>query len=96
MMQGVAIKDFRWERNAKGDWVAQKCPLGEGMVNFKRFFAMLKAAKFSGPVQMHFEYPLGGAESGAKTLTVDKATVIAAMRKDLETLRGWLREAQLA
>lgn len=96
MMRGVAIKDFRWERNAKGNWVAQKCPLGEGMVNFKRFFALLKEAKFSGPVQLHFEYPLGGAESGAKTLTVDKAKVLAAMRKDLTTLRGWLREAQLA
>lgn len=96
MMRGVAIKDFRWERNAKGAWVPQKCPLGEGMVNFKSFFAMLKEARFSGPVQMHFEYPLGGAENGAKTLTVDKAKVIAAMRKDLSTLRGWLRDAQLA
>jgi hypothetical protein len=44
---------------------------------------------------MHFEYPLGGAESGAKTLMIDKAKVIAAMRKDLTTLRGWLRDAQL-
>lgn len=96
IMQGIAIKDFRWARNAKGDWVVQKCPLGEGMVNFKRFFTMLKAANFSGPVQMHFEYPLGGADSGARALTVDKAKVIEAMRKDLETLRGWLREAQLA
>lgn len=96
LMRGVAIKDFRWERNAKGAWVPQKCPLGEGMVNFKSFFAMLKESKFSGPVQMHFEYPLGGAESGAKTLTIDKAKVIAAMRKDLSTLRGWLRDAQLA
>ena len=96
MMHGIAIKDFRWGRNAKGEWATQKCPLGEGMVNFKRFFAMLKAAKFSGPVQMHFEYPLGGADSGAKSLTVDKAKVIEAMRKDLETLRGLLREAQLA
>jgi len=94
--RGIAIKDFRWERNAKGEWRPQKCPLGEGMVNFKRFFAILKAAKFNGPVQMHFEYPLGGAESGAKTLTIDKDKVIAAMRKDLATLRGWLRDAQLA
>ncbi|MEP7337702.1 MAG: sugar phosphate isomerase/epimerase family protein [Acidobacteriota bacterium] len=96
MMRGVAIKDFRWERNAKGEWRPQKCPLGEGMVNFKRFFAVLKESKFNGPVQMHFEYPLGGAESGARTLTIDKAKVIAAMRKDLTTLRGWLRDAQLA
>jgi sugar phosphate isomerase/epimerase len=96
MTRGIAIKDFRWERSAKGEWRPQKCPLGEGMVNFKRFFAILKEAKFNGPVQMHFEYPLGGAENGAKTLTIEKARVIAAMRKDLTTLRGWLRDAQLA
>lgn len=96
LTRGIAIKDFYWERNAKGEWRPQKCPLGEGMVNFKRFFGILKEAKFNGPVQMHFEYPLGGAESGAKTLTIDKAKVIAAMRKDLTTLRGWLRDAQLA
>ena len=66
------------------------------MANFKRFLPMLKTANFSGPVQMHFEYPLGGADSGAKTLSVDKAKVIEAMRKDLDTLRGWLRDAQLA
>lgn len=95
MMRGVAIKDFRWERDSKGEWRAQKCPLGEGMVNFKRFFAILKAAKFSGPVQLHCEYPLGGAENGARTLTIDKAKVIAAMRKDLNVLRGWLKDAQL-
>lgn len=96
MMHGIAVKDFRWARNTKGEWAAQKCPLGEGMVNFKRFLPMLKTANFAGPVQMHFEYPLGGADSGAKTLTIDKAKVIEAMRKDLETLRGWLRDAQLA
>jgi len=96
MTRGIAIKDFRWERNAKGDWRPQWCPLGEGMVNFKRFFAILKEAKFNGPVQMHFEYPLGGVENGAKTLTVERDKVTAAMRKDLATLRGWLRDAQLA
>jgi sugar phosphate isomerase/epimerase len=95
-LKGIAVKDFYWSRNAKGEWKPQFCPLGEGMVNFKRYFAMLKEAKFSGPVQMHIEYPLGGAENGAKTLTIDKSRVIAAMRRDLTTLRGWLREAGLA
>lgn len=94
--RGIAIKDFRWGQNARGEWVPVKCPLGEGMVNFKRFFALLKEANFSGPVQMHFEYPLGGADKGATSLTIDKAEVIAAMKRDLTTLRGWLREAHLA
>ena len=95
MTRGIAIKDFKWGQNAKGQYVPVKCPLGEGMVNFKKFLPMMKAANFSGPVQMHFEYPLGGADSGAKTLTIEKEKVFAAMKKDLIVLRGWLREAQM-
>lgn len=95
LTRGIAIKDFKWGQNAKGVWAPVKCPLGEGMVNFPKFFTLLKAANFSGPVQMHFEYPLGGAESGAKKLTIEKEKVFAAMKKDLAVLRGWLRDAQL-
>ena len=96
MTRGIAIKDFKWERSARGEWRPQWCPLGEGMVNFKKFFAMVKESNFAGPVQVHFEYPLGGADKGATTLTVDKSQVLAAMKNDLAKLREWLREAQLA
>ena len=49
----------------------------------------------SGPVQLHTEYPLGGIENGARTLTMDKAQILATVRKDLNTLKGWMRRAQL-
>lgn len=66
------------------------------MVNFPAFFAMIKGAKFSGAVQLHTEYPLGGAESGARKLMMDKSQVLAAIRNDLNTLKDWMREAQLS
>jgi sugar phosphate isomerase/epimerase len=94
-MRGVAIKDFKWGKNAKGEWEPLWCPLGEGMVNFPEYFAMIKEAKFSGPVQLHTEYPLGGVENGTKTLTMDKSKILATIRKDLNTLKGWMRQAQL-
>lgn len=94
-MRGVAVKDFKWAKNAKGEWEPLWCPLGEGMVNFPLFFAMLKEARFSGPVQLHTEYPLGGAEEGNPNLTMDKSQVLAAIRKDLDTLKGWMRQAEL-
>jgi L-ribulose-5-phosphate 3-epimerase len=93
--RGVAIKDFKWGRNAQGEWEPLWCPLGEGMVNFPAFFAMLKEARFSGPVQLHTEYPLGGVENGNKTLTMDKSRILATIGKDLNTLKGWMRQAQL-
>lgn len=93
--KGIAVKDFYWEKNTKGKWEPRWCPLGEGMVDFKRYFAMLKQANFSGPLQLHVEYSLGGAEHGQRTIGVEKDVVLAALRHDLEKLRTWLREAGL-
>ncbi len=95
-LKGIAVKDFRWGLSDNGKWQPQWCPLGEGMVNFKQFFTMLKKANFSGPVQMHFEYPLGGAERGDRNPTMPKSKIVDSMRRDLVTLRGYLRAAGLA
>ena len=77
-MRGVAVKDFLWAKDAKGNWRPQWTPIGEGMVRFKQFFEMLAASHFSGPLQMHFEYPLSGAEA-----------TFAAMKRDLVKLRTY-------
>lgn len=95
MLRGVAVKDFRWGRDERGRWRPQWCPLGEGMVDFPKFFEMLAAVGFRGPLQVHYEYPLGGADTGKRTLAMPEAEVFAAMRRDLARLRGWLREASL-
>jgi hypothetical protein len=42
---------------------------------------------------MHFEYPLGGAENGAKQITVPKEEVMNAMKRDLSKFRSMLSEA---
>lgn len=85
----VVAKDFRWEK-LDGKWKMRNCPLGEGMVDFKRFLSTLKQINFSGPISFHFEYPLGGANKGARQLTMEKEKVISAMRRDLKTLKEWL------
>lgn len=83
------IKDFIWtERDQK--WVAASVPLGEGMVDFSTFIDMMKGSQLSGPISLHFEYPLGGADQGATQLTVGEDIVAAAMRRDLNLLRKWL------
>src|SRR5579872_2055044 len=92
-LRGIAIKDFLWAKNAKGDWAPEWRPLGEGMVRFPQFFTMVKAANFQGPVQLHFEYPLGGAGGGKKTITIPQSEVFAAMKRDLDTLRGYMAQA---
>ena len=95
-LRGVAVKDFLWEKDAKGQWKAEWKPIGQGMVKFPRFFDMLRDARFDGPLQLHFEYPLGGAENGKKKdLTMSNADIFAAMKKDVAALRGLLGAARL-
>jgi sugar phosphate isomerase/epimerase len=86
-LRGVAVKDFLWEKDAKGNWKAQWTPLGQGMVKLPQFFGMLARSGFNGPMQLHFEYPLGGAESGSPKLSVPREQVFAAMKRDLQYLR---------
>src|SRR5437764_9188471 len=52
-VRGVAIKDFRWEKDAKGNWKAQWTPLGQGMVKLRQFLGMLAQSGFNGPTQLH-------------------------------------------
>ena len=86
-INSLVAKDFKWTQTAKG-WQAENCPLGEGMVDFLVYFKMLKQAGIVVPMVLHLEYPIGGAEHGARQLTVDKQQVIEAMRKDLRFLRS--------
>jgi L-ribulose-5-phosphate 3-epimerase len=92
-MKGTAIKDFRWKQNSSGMWVPGWCPLGKGMVNLTKYLSMLKEGHFSGPIQMHFEYPeMGGADTGKTQLSVPKEQVLALMRNDLQLLREMLQK----
>jgi sugar phosphate isomerase/epimerase len=93
-LRGIAVKDFLWEKDAHGEWRPGWQPLGQGMVRFPRFFEMVHAARFSGPLQLHFEYPLDGAESGKEPK--DRQQVFDAMKRDLNQLRSYLKEAKLA
>src|SRR3954447_3407430 len=94
-LHGIAVKDFLWEKKGKDNWRPAWKPLGDGMVRLPEFFRMVAGSHFSGPLQLHFEYPLGGAENG-RTQVADPSAVFAQMRRDLQQLRTYLRDAGLA
>ena len=83
-LRGIAVKDFLWARDARGNWREQWVPLGDGMVPFPKFFPMVAESGFQGPLQIHFEYPLKTPEEH-----------FAAMKRDLGRLRGFLAQAGL-
>lgn len=94
-LRGIAVKDFEWQRSERG-WAPAWKPLGQGMVRLPKFFSMVREAGFNGPLQLHFEYPLGGAEDGKRQLAIPREEVFTAMKRDLRTLRALLRDAGLA
>jgi hypothetical protein len=76
-LTAVYVKDFSWQKE-NGAWKAKWCPLGEGMVH-REFFDWLKTTAYSGPISQHFEYQQGAGPEQ-----------MAAMKRDLATLKSWL------
>ncbi len=78
----IAIKDFHWIQ-VGGKWKVENVPLGEGMVDFDRFFKALRSYGIRPSVSLHLEYDLGGADRGNRKITIPKKEVFAAMKRDL-------------
>ncbi len=88
----IVLKDFKWGK-IKGKWKIVNVPIGEGMVNFNKYFKLLKYYGLNPPVSLHLEYPLGGAEKGKYQITIDKKIVFEAMKNDLQTIRTLWKNA---
>lgn len=92
-IKSIVIKDFKWGL-IDGKWKPINTPLGEGMVDFKHYFSLLKKYKINVPVSLHLEYGLGGAEHGDTKISIDKSEVFAQMKKDLKFLRETWQQAE--
>jgi L-ribulose-5-phosphate 3-epimerase len=83
----VAVKDFRWEKTAKG-WQDVNCPVGEGMVDWKYVLGVFAQVGFQGPISLHLEYEVPGPTTAAH-----EENILAAAQRDLGFLKERLREA---
>lgn len=86
-INAIVIKDVIWGKK-NGKWKPISVPLGEGMVNFKRYFTLLKKYKINVPVSLHVEHDLGGAEKGRNTVSISKKEVLLRIKKDLDYLKN--------
>lgn len=93
-VETMVIRDFRWEKNAD-TWEIKPVPIGEGMVDFKKYFGLVKEYQIKGPISLMCDYDLGGAENGARSLKIPKSDVLKAMKKDLFALKNYLKSADL-
>lgn len=90
----MPVKDFYWAKENE-KWLTKNIALGQGMVDFKQYFQLIKKYNIIKPISLHYEYPLGGAESGATALTIPQDGVINQMQMDLQKLKSWLKEYEI-
>ena len=81
----IDIKDFHWKKNDK-KWEPHSVPLGQGMVDYEKFIALLKENRINVPFSIHNEYLSAADDLHSKSEKI---------KKDLTTLRKWLNEAGL-
>lgn len=107
MIRAAAIKDFRWTKGHRDQdralrakepdavaWGVDWQPLGEGMVDFPRFFTFLRKINFSGPINLHLEHnELLGTDVGTWKLHISPERFIEIVKKDLEYLRLTIERA---
>jgi len=87
------IKDFRWEQGP-GKAAIDNVPLGQGIVPYAAYLRLVRELQLAGPMSLHLEYP---PFERAPLSEVDKRKQFPAlMRKDLDTLKGWMAQAGIS
>jgi sugar phosphate isomerase/epimerase len=86
-INSLAIKDFLWERGTKR-WEMKCVPLGDGMVDFKKYANEARSLLATKPITIHAEYDLGGAELGKSNPTMPAEKIYKYLKNDLQYLRN--------
>ena len=64
--------------------------------DFLWYFRQLKAANFTGPVSVHYEFPFSGVDRGARELQgITRKEVLQVLRQNQQVLREMMQEAAL-
>ena len=63
-------------------------PLGEGMVDFEKYFTLYKSFNIEAPVSIHYEYDLGGAQHGDLHPTMNREEIYSWLKKDITFLKN--------
>ncbi len=90
-IQSIDLKDYIYVQKESG-WAVKHTAIGEGTVDFKKFFQLLQTLHIDKPYSLHAEYDLGGAEHGGRTINIPAEKVIATLKEDLTRLRNFMQQ----
>jgi sugar phosphate isomerase/epimerase len=90
----LAIKDFTWKLTGnKPEPVS--VPLGEGMVDWERYFGMIKELNIIAPLTLHIEYPLLAEGEENLSLIKQQEIIVRKLKKDADFIKYFLNKYQL-
>jgi sugar phosphate isomerase/epimerase len=55
-MKMATVRDGMWTKDTDGSRKLTQCPIGEGIVDWPKFFGALAQANFAGPITLQVEY----------------------------------------
>jgi sugar phosphate isomerase/epimerase len=87
----LAIKDFIWKTTG-GKPVPETVPLGEGMVDWDLYFALVKELKISAPITLHVEYPLLAEGQEKLSLVRQQEIIVGKLKKDADFINVYLKK----
>lgn len=87
---GMAPQPYGGGGGRTNPWIAPSVPLGTGLVDLPRLASTLKRMNFDGPWIVQSDYPNGGAENGGQNLSLPRARVLGAIKRDLLALKAGL------
>jgi len=91
-IKGTIAKDFVWEKK-DNKWKAKNVPLGEGMVDFTKFFSLYKKFGLSGPISLHIEYPMFPGPEDEFSVKEKYKMAGKVIKRDFEMLKQYLKNS---
>ena len=85
-IKSTAAKDFLWKK-VDGTWKIVDVPLGDGMVDYDTYLKEYSTLGITGPVSIHYEYDLGGAELGRTNPKMGLEEISIYLKRDLHWLK---------
>jgi len=89
----TCIKDFIWKEE-NGKFRPVTVPLGEGIVDFRKYFQLINKRKVSGPVSIHYEFPMLLKEDAKENVVEQIKKIIPKLRQDLEVYKNMQKQLE--
>ena len=86
----TVVKDFHWKKNDKGQWTNNNTLMGDGMVDFEKYFQLYHELNIEGPISNHSEYPLLTSDESKLSKSEKMKIAISRLGQDVQYTKKFL------